>query len=102
MQILTSVDGDRAIITVEGKLTVTTSPELEAVVQQLEESGSYAGYDIDLSGLEYISSAGLRVLVATQKVVNGRGGSVRLLRPSESVMEVLEMTGLADVMTIEG
>ena len=99
MEITTSLDGTKAIIAVEGKLSVATAPELEAAVHDLAESA--VDFDIDLAGLEYISSAGLRVLVSTQKLAGNRGGSMRLLNPTDEVMEVFEMTGLSEVMTIE-
>lgn len=98
MEITTSLDGTTATIKVTGKLTVATSPELEDEVRRLADTA--VNYDIDLSGLEYISSAGLRVLVSTQKLAAQRGGSIRLLQPTEDVNEVFEMTGLSEVMTI--
>jgi len=100
MDIKSAVDGTKATISLAGKLTVVTSPELEDAVRGIEESGSIVDYDIDLSELDYIASAGLRVLVGMQKVANSRGGTVRLLNPNEGVAEVFEMTGLVDIMTI--
>jgi len=100
MDIKSAVDGTKATISLAGKLTVVTSPELEDAVRRIEESGSIVDYDIDLSELDYIASAGLRVLVGMQKVANSRGGTVRLLNPNEGVAEVFEMTGLVDIMTI--
>ena len=101
MQIETSINGDKAVIAVSGKLTVATSPELEAAIQQVDGTDTVSSYDIDLTGLEYISSAGLRVLVGAQKLVDTKGGALRLLHPSDDVMEILKMTGLSDVLTIE-
>jgi anti-sigma B factor antagonist len=98
MDITTSLDGTTATIVVAGKLTVATSPSLEEAVQQLADTAT--DFDIDLTDLEYISSAGLRVLVSTQKLATQRGGSIRLLHPTEDVNEVFEMTGLSEVMTI--
>jgi anti-sigma B factor antagonist len=100
MDIKSAVDGTKATISLAGKLTVVTSPELEDAVRRIEESGSIVDYDMDLSELDYIASAGLRVLVGMQKVANSRGGTVRLLNPNEGVTEVFEMTGLVDIMTI--
>ena len=98
MQITTTVDGTKATIVVAGKLTVATSPELETTVRELADT--IADFDIDLSELEYISSAGLRVLVSTQKLAGQRGGTMQLLHPTADVMEVFEMTGLSEVMNI--
>lgn len=90
---------DTATITIQGKLSVATSPELEAAVRGLPaEVGNVC---MDLTSLEYISSAGLRVLVATEKLCASRGGCMRLLHPNDEVSEVFEMTGLSDVFTIE-
>ena len=101
MEITTSTDGSLATIAVAGKLTVATSSDLEQAVRQLNDTGAITDYDIDLSGLEYISSAGLRVLVSTQKLAASRGGTMRLLKPKDDVMDVFEMTGLAEIITIE-
>ena len=78
MEIATNIDGTKATIEVTGKLTVANSQELEECVRQLSSSGDIVDYDIDLSKLEYVSSAGLRVLVATQKLAGRRGGALTL------------------------
>ena len=57
--------------------------------------------DIDLANVDYISSAGLRVLVAAQKKVTAAAGNMRLLSPNDEVFEVFEMTGLSDIFTVE-
>lgn len=101
MEIKVIPNESTATITVAGKLTVATSPDLEAAIQQLDDAGEVNAYDIDLSELEYISSAGLRVLVGAQKLAMRKGGTMRLLHPTDAVMEVFELTGLADVMDIE-
>jgi anti-sigma B factor antagonist len=99
MNIATSVDGNKAHISIEGKLSVSTSPDLDREIFALPETVNE--FVLDLSGLEYISSAGLRVLVSTQKLAAGRGGSMLLLHPRDEVSEVFDMTGLSDVFTIE-
>lgn len=99
MDITCSLDGTKATVAITGKLTVATSPELEEAVRGLAESA--VDFDLDLSGLEYTSSAGLRVFLATNRIATAKGGVMRLLHPSETVMEVLEMTGLAEVLVIE-
>ena len=99
MELSTHIEDSKATIEVVGKLSVATAPDLESIITGLDEA--VKDFDIDLSGLEYISSAGLRVLVSTQKLALQRGGSMRLLHPIDDVMEVFEMTGLADVMEIE-
>jgi anti-sigma B factor antagonist len=98
MELKTTVDGTKVTIEIEGKLSVATSPDLEAAVQG--QSAEITDFDMDLTKLEYISSAGLRVLVSTEKLANQRGGKMRLLHPSEEVVEIFDMTGLADVFEI--
>ncbi len=99
MNIQTSIDGDKAIIEPIGKLTVQTSPDLSAAVEKLPVN--ICDIDVDLTNVDYVASAGLRVLVATEKLTVKRGGTMRLLHPCESVMEVFEMTGLSEVFAIE-
>lgn len=99
MNIATNIDGTTARIAVEGKLSVATSPDLEAEIMGLPES--VTTFDIDLAQLEYISSAGLRVLVSTQKLASKRGGDMVLRNPNDEVTDVFDMTGLSDVFTIE-
>lgn len=99
MNITTVVDGNAARVTIEGKLSVATSPELEAEITGLPET--VCDFDLDLAGLEYISSAGLRVLVSTQKLAAQRGGSMVLRNPNDEVADIFDMTGLSDVFTIE-
>ena len=82
----------------EGRLDTITSPELEA---RLKESlDGVAELVMDFGELEYISSAGLRVLLSAQKVMN-RQGSMKVTNVNETVMEVFEVTGFSDILTIE-
>lgn len=99
MNITKSVEGSTATIAVEGKLSVATSPDLENEVKSLPED--VTEFIIDLEGLEYISSAGLRVLVTTQKLASQRNGSMTLRKPNDEVMEVFDMTGLSEIFTVE-
>ena len=99
MEINVTQDGNKATIALEGKLSVATSPDLEAAIQGLPEDTNE--FVIDLANLEYISSAGLRVLVSTEKIAGQRNGKMTLQHPNEEVSEVFDMTGLADVFTIE-
>lgn len=85
-------------IEVVGRLDTITAPVLEKTIS--ENTGSVASLILDLKGLEYISSAGLRVLLGAQKKMQ-RAGTMKLTGVCEEVMEVLEMTGFADILTIE-
>ena len=85
-------------IEVAGRLDTITAPVLEKTI-----SDNICGIQsliLDFNGLEYISSAGLRVLLGAQKKMNGNG-KMKLVSVCEDVMEVLEMTGFADILTIE-
>ena len=98
MIIQKTVNGTTLAMKLEGRLDTTTSPKLEE-----ELRGSVDGITslvIDFEKLEYISSAGLRVLLAMQKIMN-RQGQVLLKNVSETVMEVFEVTGFSDILTIE-
>ena len=99
MDIKTTVEGTSATFAVEGKLTVQTAPDLEAAIDAAPAEA--ADLAIDLTEVDYVSSAGLRVFVAAQKLAMKRGGTFRLLHPREDVMEVLEMTGLSEVLDVE-
>ena len=98
MNINITSDGTKATLAVEGKLTVQTAPDLEAAVMALDTS--LRDIDIDLSAVDYVSSAGLRVFVKSTKLAEHRGGPLRLLHPIDDVVEVLEMTGLYDVLVV--
>ena len=81
-----------------GRLDTTTAPALDKTLNEnIEDNASLV---LDLKGLEYISSAGLRVLLGAQKRI-GKMGSMKLINVAEAVMEVFEMTGFADILTIE-
>lgn len=99
MDIQTTVEDNKATLALSGKLTVQTSPELSASIEGLPEE--ITDIDIDCTDVDYVASAGLRVLVATDKLTSKRGGTMRILHPQADVVEVLEMTGLDAVFTIE-
>lgn len=86
-------------VTLEGRLDTITSPELE---KELEANlNGVQEITFDFAGIEYISSAGLRVLLSAQKRMNAVGGSMKLCHVNETVMEVFDITGFADILTIE-
>ncbi|MCR5776808.1 MAG: STAS domain-containing protein [Lachnospiraceae bacterium] len=93
-----SADNGILTFTLEGRLDTTTAPQLEEEIK-----GSVAGITelyFDVNSLEYISSAGLRVLLAAQKIMNKQGKMV-VKNVSEEVNEILEVTGFSDILTIE-
>lgn len=98
MTIAKTLDGTVLTLALEGRLDTTTAPQLEAEVKS-----SLAGVTeltLDFTALEYISSAGLRVVLSAQKAMNKQGHMV-IRGVNEYVMEVLEVTGFADILTIE-
>lgn len=98
MKIFKTLKGNELIIKVEGRLETVTAPMLS---DELKNSLDGAAVLIfDLSNLEYISSAGLRVLFSAQKLMNKQGKMV-IRGANEDVMEVFEVTGSVDVLTIE-
>ncbi len=98
MNINMNKDGSNLTIELEGRLDTTTAPQLEASLKQ--SVGDCESLIMDFAQLEYISSAGLRVLLAAQKVMNKQGTMV-IKNVNETIMEVFEITGFADILTIE-
>ena len=90
-------NADETIINLAGRLDTTTAPALDKTVN--EDIADTKNLVLDLKGLEYISSAGLRVLLGAQKMQ--KIGSMKVTNVCEEVMEVFEMTGFADILVIE-
>ena len=90
-------NAEETVIELVGRLDTTTAPALDKTVS--EDIGDVKNLVLDLKGLEYISSAGLRVILSAQKKMQ-KLGSMKLTNVCEAVMEVLEMTGFADILTI--
>ena len=86
------------ILKVEGRLDTTTAPELEKAINN--EGEELKNLELDFKGVDYISSAGLRVLLTAQKKMNVQG-SMELTNVSEAVMDIFEMTGFADILEIK-
>ena len=90
--------GTGITLNIIGRLDTTTAPELEATVD-----GCIAGLKdlvMDCSELEYVSSAGLRVILKAQKLMNAQG-TMKVMNVNETIMEVFEITGFADILNIE-
>ena len=86
------------IIRIAGRLDTITAPALDKAIN--EDIGETRNLILDMKSLEYISSAGLRVLLGAQKKMQ-KIGSMKVTNVSEEVMEVFEMTGFADILVIE-
>lgn len=98
MNINKKIDGDKLIISLEGRLDTITAPTLEAELKR--SISGITELEFDFSDLEYISSAGLRVLLLAQKVMNNQGKMV-LKNVGEIIMDVFEMTGFVDILEIQ-
>ena len=92
------LNGDSATVAIVGRLDTQTAPELEKELDTFI-SGLKA-LTFDMKGLEYISSAGLRVILKAQKIMNTQG-SMRLTDVNDSIMDVFDITGFLDILTIE-
>lgn len=99
MDISTTYNGNAATVAPVGHLNTNTSSELERELAQVFEKT----HDVvlDFAQLEYLSSAGLRVLVAAQKQMMAAGGSLRIINLVDDVREVFDITGLIDVLDVE-
>lgn len=86
------------VMKIEGRLDTTTAPELEKAINN--EGEALKNLVLDFKGVDYISSAGLRVLLTAQKKMNTQG-QMELNNVSESVMDIFEMTGFADILVIK-
>lgn len=86
------------VIEIEGRVDTITAPQLDHAIQQIINDTK--NLVLDVKGLEYISSAGLRVLLSAQKKMQ-KTGSMKVIHVCEPVMEVFEMTGFVDILTIE-
>ena len=91
-------NAEQTIIALVGRLDTTTAPALDKTIN--EDIANTKHLVLDIKGLEYISSAGLRVLLGAQKKMQ-KIGSMKVTNVREEVMEVFEMTGFADILTIE-
>lgn len=98
MKMTKTQNGGSLTIALQGRLDTTTAPELEK--ELLSSLDGATELTLDFSALEYISSAGLRVLLSAHKAMRGKGG-MKVTHANEIVKEVFEVTGFADILTIE-
>ena len=98
MTINKTANGSALTIAVGGRLETTTAPELDAVVKN--ELDGVTDLVFDFSDLDYVSSAGLRVLLTAQKKMNAQG-SMKVINVNEIISEIFDVTGFSDILTIE-
>lgn len=98
MKVDKKTNGKKLTVAIEGRVDTTTAPELEKEIKGSIENIS--DLVLDFEKVEYISSAGLRVLLSTQKIMN-RQGEMSLINVSSDIMEILDVTGFSDILTIK-
>ena len=98
MKINKTRNGTELELSLEGRLDTTTAPELEHVLK--EELDGATTLIMNFEKLDYISSAGLRVLLSAHKAMSQKGG-MKVIHTNEMVLEVFDVTGFADILTIE-
>jgi len=98
MNITENKNGNQLSLSLEGRLDTTTAPELEKVIKSSLDG--VTELTIDMSSLDYLSSAGLRILLGAQKTMN-KQGSMKVTHVNETIMEIFEVTGFVDILTIE-
>ena len=96
MEIKSTTEGTRLTIAVSGRVDTVTAPELAAALK----FGDATCVVIDLANVPYMSSAGLRLLLAAHKKMLGKGGELRIANVQETVREVLDITGFSDILNL--
>lgn len=92
-----NIEGQKAVFSLEGRLDTVTSPDFEKELKEVLDD--LTELTLDFEALEYISSAGLRVLLAAQKVMN-KQGSMRVVNVNDSIMDIFDVTGFSDILQI--
>jgi anti-sigma B factor antagonist len=98
MKIEKKSEGSSLVLEIEGRLDTTTAPELEGEIDSIIDD--ITSLVLDFAKLDYISSAGLRVVLSAQKMMQSKGSMV-IRNVNETIMEVFEITGFRDILTIE-
>lgn len=98
LNIKTEMENNKLLVTLTGRLDTMTAPDLEKELEKSLDSAS--SLVLDLTELEYISSAGLRILLFAQKSMSGKEG-MKLKGVNDTVQEILDVTGFSDILTIE-
>ncbi|MCR5538797.1 MAG: STAS domain-containing protein [Lachnospiraceae bacterium] len=99
LNISKNVEDEKALFTLEGRLDTLTAADLEEQIRDSLEG--VTELTLDLEKLEYISSAGLRVLLSAWKMMDAKQGGMKLVRVNETVMETLEITHFSEILNIE-
>ena len=100
MEIVRENNEDGFVLKLGGKLDTNTAPELENAIKELLVSDEVKNLELDMAGVTYLSSAGLRVLLSTQKKINALQGQLVITNASKTLKEVFEITGFMGILTI--
>lgn len=92
------IENGKVVFTPEGRLDTVTAPQMDSAVKEVLPG--LCELTFDFKNLEYISSAGLRMLLSAQKAMNNQG-KMKLCNVNETIMEIFEVTGFSDILTIE-
>lgn len=98
MEVIKTINEQKAEVEIKGRLDSTTAPQLEEELNDI--AGACNEITLDFKDLQYVSSAGLRVLLKTQKTMQAKG-SMKIIHVNAEIMEVFELTGFLDILTIE-
>lgn len=98
LNIMKQANGDALVVLLEGRLETTTAPQLEAEMKDALDG--VTALTLDMEKLEYLSSAGLRILLSLQKRMNTQG-KMKVIHVNEIIMEIFDITGFVDILTIE-
>ena len=98
LNIKKELNGSALKVALEGRLDTSTSPQLEEEMKNALNGVTELVFDME--GLEYISSAGLRVLLSAQKIMN-KQGTMKIIHVSDAINEIFEVTGFSDILNIE-
>ena len=99
MEIFKQQNGQELLLTLKGELNTTTSSQLEAVIKN--DLKNISTLIIDMVELTYLTSAGLRVLLVAQKILNDKKGQMIIRHVNDSIMDVFVITGFDNILTIE-
>ena len=99
LNIVNTAEAGKATLALEGRLDTVTSPELEAELKGILDGASEL--TLDFEKLEYVSSAGLRVLLSAQKAINKKNGIMKIVHVNDVISEGCEVTGFSEILTIE-
>lgn len=97
MTISKNAEAEKLTLSIEGRIDTTTAPDFE---KEIDAIGDATELVLDFAGVEYISSAGLRVVLKAQKLMN-QNGKMKLVNVNDDVMDVFDITGFLDILTIE-